>query len=360
VTKKTYRIVPTDPKTGKLITSPKSRQLIKFALIGPRGGIKRISDAPIQPFTKKDFLGLNRTIASGKNYIIYEQLTNRYARDKNGKPIPRKDKDGKILLSPVTKKPVYFLEKKFTFFNKKAEQRPVLYAGTKRQRELDIGFKKLSPRQQADQKAAVFVKPDTGIKLTYTLTGNSVRDALSNLILDIDKRKIYGTKGNKVAGLYYNIVTYITSPDGKTIRIPASGSIATMEKFRAIFPDLMLKFSPGEQPAIAKEVKTLANINREIAFVVSNSMSTMGYSFTAPHDLDTYSQEMLANQNKMRSEAMLAKELGQIKLAEKKMKSVKRIDEARRNMLKQKKGKIYLDPGQYTVKIVIDFETIPQ
>lgn len=359
-----YTIVPTDPKTGKLIRSPKTYQPVRYALQGPRGGLKKIQDAPVQQFTKKDFIGINKTIAQSGSYVIYEQLTPRHMRDASGNKVQKVDGKGNLVFRTTKagrKVPEYYQEKKITFFRKDFEQRPVLYKGAKRQREMDIGFKKLSPRQQADQQAAVFVKPDTGTRLTYTLTGESVRDALSNLVLDIDKREIYGPTGKKTAGLYYNIVTYITDPEGKTIRIPASGALATLQAFKDVFPDMMTKSYPGEQglPAFRKEVRTLANINREMAWAVSNSITKVGYRFTSLKNLKGYAAQMNRNASKLEKEGKKLIASGQQKAGEKKLKGAKNIRESRATMIKDKSGKKMLRKGQYVVKIIVDFETVP-
>lgn len=358
-----YSIVATDPKTGREVKNPKTYQNIRFALKTPAGRIAKIKDAPVQAFAKIDLLGLNKTISGSQRYIVYEQLTNRHMVDKNGEKIAKVDRKGNIIYRSTKsgkKVPVYYREKKFTFFRKTKEQRPVLYNKTKRQRELEIGFKKLSPRQQADQKIATFVKPNEGLRLSYTITGESVREAMSNLILDIDKRDVYGKDGKKIAGLYYNIVTYITDPKGDTIRIPSSGSIASMEKFKDVFPSLMFRTYPDEPaPAFSKEVRTLANINREIAWTVSSSLSRVGYVFTAPKDLNIYGDQMSANAADMRAKAHALLKSGKKNEAKKKFESEKRILEARKKMFREKKNKKFLERGKYEVKIIIDFETIP-
>ena len=362
-----YRIVPTDPRTGKLVKSPKTYQKIRYALQGPRGGIKRIKDAPIQGFTKKDYQGINRTISGTSNFIIYEQLTNRHMRkmvkgkivkvqkvDASGNPVFRTNAKGK-------KVPVYYQEKKFTFYRKEYPQRPVLYEKTKRQRELDIGFKKLSPRQQADQKLMKVVKPDTGKVIRYEVQGDTIREAMSNLMLNIDKREIYGPDGKKTAGLFYNIVTRITTPEGRVIRIPASGALATLRPFQDIFPEMMTKtYIPGTPPAFRKEVRTLANINREVALSVSHSIAKVGYRFTKVKDLRKYAGEMSSNANRLLNESKEAKATGKEKLAEKKMKSYNRVIKARDTMLKEKMDKKYLSRGKYKVEIFIEFETVPE
>lgn len=355
-----YSIIATDPVTGKVITSPATYDRVRYALLSPKGKILPIAEAPVQLFTKTDFAGMNRSLSGSRNYIVYEELTRRIQRDEHGRKVPRKDKQGNTLyrFQPSGRKvPIYYREKKFTFFRKERPQRPVLYDRSRRQRELDIGFKTLSPRQQADQKAMLMAKPDDGKTYVYHMEGVSVRDAMSNLVLNIDKQDIYGPAGRKVAGLFYSVVTYITDPEGNQTRIPTSGALSVMSKFSDIFPDLM-SIATSDGPAFMKQVRTLANLNRELSYSVSASMARVGYRFTTMRNLKTYAAQMNRNAKRLYREAKAHKAKGHEKQAEKKFKSAERVQLARARMLKEK-AKTRLASGRYKVRLHLTFRTVP-
>lgn len=348
-----YKIVPLNPKTGKVIRKPKRGQSVQYAVQGPRGGIKKLAKVPPQAFAKKDLQGINRSISGGKEFILYEQLTRRYVRDKKGRPVPTTKTD------PKTGKPIYKRQTKITFLQPSEKQRPALYSAGKRRRALGIGFQTHSKRQQADQKNMIVVTPDVTPPMEYVVRGASVRNALSDLVLALDRDKVYDSKGGKVAGLYYNIIIKLTKPDGEIIRIPASGALPVLERFKDVFPQLATRvYRETGETAFRKEVGTLTNLQQELGWAVSHSLSNVGYRFTSLKNLKKYAGQMGREVKRLAKDARQARQSGKVALAERKEESMAKVTKARNDMLNRMSGKRMIT-GEYELALQLEFETIP-
>ena len=114
-----YKIVAVNPVTKKILKRPKTGQDVRYFLQGPRGGIYPVTGAPIQSYSKTDIQGINKTISGKRNFILYEELTNKILRDKHGNKIVKRDKKGNVIVHKTRAGkivPEYYKAKKFTFY----------------------------------------------------------------------------------------------------------------------------------------------------------------------------------------------------------------------------------------------------
>lgn len=259
-----YSVVAINPKTKRPYKRlPKTYRKVKYAIQGPRGGITPIAGAPLQPFTKKDFRGLNKIIAETgkKNFVLYEEKSRTYERGPDGKPIPT----GKV---DEAGKPIYKKKIKLTYARPKRKQRPVLYDEAKRVREVDIGFKTHSPRDLADQKLLQVIEPNSPPKIVV-LKGETIKDALRGLQFNLKKSDLKKDK-------FYQMVIKIWPPgQAKPIIIPKSGAIK-VDGFAGT--DLM---RAGQGLGLYNPVDTMANIKTEIGKSIRYALKDYGYRFTS-------------------------------------------------------------------------------
>jgi len=304
-----FEVVPLKPGTRTVIKKPKTYQPVQYGIRYPSGKVYPVPKSPTQLFTKKDFNGINKALSGSREYILYEELTRRIKRDSKGNKIPQTI--GGVVqyrYTPSGKRvPKYVRDTKLTFLQPEKPQKPILYAGAKRVRALDIGYQRQSPRQQADQKAMTVVKPSISPPVTLTLTGATIKESLANLHVEIEKARLYEeVKGKKtmVAGLYYNLLIKITRPDGSVFTIPAAGAFYNRPNRRPVIPGnrtvpldkgnvkRMSKKAQKElgigELALSKQVITLANLHREMAWTIRQLIQRHGYRFTSLVKLKQY------------------------------------------------------------------------
>lgn len=340
---KEYRLVPVNPKTGKLVKRPRRGQPVKYAVLGPRGGLKPLSRAPVQRYYKTDYQGLNRMISGKKDFIVYEELTRK-----------KDPQTGKFLT-------------KLTYLKPDKKQRPSLYSGSKRRRALGIGFQKHSRAKQADQKNMIMVEPSKTPPLVLHVEGPTIRQALSDLMVLVDKKDIYDKKGRTVAGLYYNIIIRLTLPTGKVIRIPASGSLAVLRKFKAAFPEMRTQIYRAvdkagkvkREVALRKSVGTLANLHNELSHAITQSLQRVGYRFTRTKDLKKYAAQMSREIKRLDRDARKYEKAGNEDMAERKRRSIEKVSRARKRLLTDLPKKKLIERGKYSLDIQIEFERVP-
>lgn len=270
--KKQPEIVPVSVRTGKPIKRPRKGQKVKYAVRGPRGGLKILRDEP-QEFYKTDLKGLNKIIkhADKNNFIAYEQKLRFPERDKKGKIKYRTDAKGK-------KHKIY--KTKITFAKPRGKTKPLLFKSGKKLRALDLAFKKGNYKNRLMERGLTLVKPNIQI-VEQVLTGRTIKEALSNIQVDINMKEIR----KKGFGLFYNIHVQIKTPSGEIKNVPVSGKFLDREFQGA--KRIPLK---GQTEIFGRsEVKIMANLHSAMAKSIRYSLKNSGgYAFTALATLERF------------------------------------------------------------------------
>jgi len=263
-----YEVVPLSAKTGKEIKKPKTGQDVHYGLKGPKGGIKKIAATYSQKFADTDLKGLNKLVkkSGGKNFVVYEELTKEAVREK-GK-IKYKKSGGKLVYDKG--KPVPVRKTKITAPATKKKQRPVLMEKGKRVRELDLGFRKRSKREQVDAQLLTMLpipmEGDPFVSREMHLTGETIRDTIKNLHVpvSIDDMQRSGLSGLWVEG---------------DIRV---------EGVAGLF---------GEVIPFSVRVEVLANFTKEVSAGLRRALANVGYRFTSLVDLQAATERVGDEEN---------------------------------------------------------------
>ncbi len=264
-----YRIVPINPKSGRVIKRPRKDQPVIFSLLGPRGGIKKLSKHS-QPYLKKDLKGLLQQVekTKGGNFVAYEQLTKKKFTQSDYKQRQARKKD------------IGLYKTKLTGPQPANSQRPMFYVKGTPRRALDLGFKRGNKIKSSERKPQIVAKAGTPEREAKTrsfyLYGSTIKEALGRLQLDTMLRAIKG----KI--LYYTMKLRVYEPKRgggwkKPVDIPASGSIIPG---RDPFVGHMV-IDGKLEPAKREQIPIIANMKTQIAKTIRYSLKDSGYKFTS-------------------------------------------------------------------------------
>lgn len=237
--KLTPTAVALSPKTGKPIKRPRPGALVHYAYVGPRGGIKRLTKYA-QSYSQNDLKSIQRLAAKteGGTFALYEQLTTRNKRDKNGKVLHRM-RDGKLVLDSRGR-PIPLKETKLTAIPRAGKQRPVMFRLGRRVQHVvqDHAFRALTPREKVDLKLARMVKltkADGVFTKEMHVTGKTIFDTVKNLRPDVTAPEL---KKRGLVGLMVEGRVRIKSTKGETLAaIPFSVRVNALWNF----PQLIAK-----------------------------------------------------------------------------------------------------------------------
>jgi hypothetical protein len=341
-----YKLVILNPKTLRPYKRmPPTYRPVMYGIQGPRGAVKPLSGAVPQPFTKKDYRGLQADYFGKKEFILYEELTRRVLRDSDGRKIPKRDAEGKIVYhrSPSGKAvPTWQRAKKITFGQKLHAQKPVLYSGNKRVRDLDIGYKPHKPRDMADNALLMLPDPEKAEAISFNLSGDTIREALKNLNVNLVKEKIYA-QGRKEADLSYSMIIRIYDRGKLIITIPAyAGQI--ISGFSSIQDKL------NSNIAATNRIKMLANLQREMAASIRQALTDNDYRFSSMVSLRGFAKE--CNRT-----ARAYERLDDQTNADRQYNAADRIIIPQQ--FRPASTLKYLDRRRYTVNITVRFEILP-
>ena len=258
-----YSVVPISVKTGKVVKSPRKGQKIKYAVRGPRGGLKVLRAEP-QEFYKTDLKGLNKIVSETGtgNFVVYEQKLRYPEKDKKGKPLYRVDAAG-------NKKKIY--QTKITFAKPKSKTKPLLFKGGKKLRALDLAFKEGNYESKKRLRELTIIKPNTKIR-KQILKGATIKQALSNIQLDIDMKKVR----KQGFGVYYNIFVRIEAPGGEVIKVPVSAEFIDNEYSGVNYIPV-----DGEPERFGRsKIKILANLQSRMAQSIRYALKNTGQGYT--------------------------------------------------------------------------------
>ncbi len=321
-----YSVVPIDPVTKKELKQVYARQPVKYALKGPRGGLKPFQNIDTQLFNKKDLLSFNREVnKNGKNFTLFEQYTKQVRRDKNGNKLYLKNvwddetrkkslvetpdhyfkKGGKTYLrtwnqrkkqfelKPARKdapknKPLYTIKLAAPTSTKK--QRPVLYVNGKYARKESFFFEERKKRDIKALKLTTIVQP--GTRFEQTLKGETIKAAISNIKLPITENDL--REGRTI---FWNAALKVFTPSGETIKIPRvgteklyPGASATIEGADSA-PSL--EYLRAEKLAVMGDnIPTLAKMHQSIGRTLKLALLDNGYTFTSLLKLEELANEV--------------------------------------------------------------------
>lgn len=259
-----YSVVPTNPKTGKVIKRPRKGQSVIFSLLRPRGGLKPLQKFS-QPFLKTDIQLINEQVKNtkGMNFVLYQQLTN------------RKDKKTGLRIS------------KLTGANPRRKQRPLLYVNGIRKRYLDFAFKTGHYKSKFEQGPLYIAKPNKLEPLEIKLEGKTIKETLQGLHVNM-KFKDFIVDGFQRA-LYYTARLRIISPQGEVIEVPVNGSD---------IPDGfagkgIINIAGKRKPAMSNPIDRVANMTTKIAYSLRRSIKDQGLRFTSLTQLQVIENKTL-------------------------------------------------------------------
>jgi hypothetical protein len=261
-------VVPLNAKTGKEIKKPKTGQEVYYGLKGPKGGLKKIAAAYSQKFAKADLKGLNSIVkkSGAKNFVVYEELTKEAVREKG--EIKYKKVRGQLVYDKG--KPIPIKRTKITAAAAKRKQRPVLMEKGKRVREIDLGFRKRTKREQVDADLLTMLPPTQEggptVSREIRLTGDTIRDTIKNIHVPIsiaDMRQ-QGLSGLDVEG---------------TVRVEGVVGLH------------------GENITFYVRVEILANFAKEVSSAIRRALADVGYRFTSLVSLQEAEERVGAEEN---------------------------------------------------------------
>ncbi len=244
-----YTVVPLNPKTLKEMRAPVGKQVF-YGFKDKKGRVRPLSTKHAQKFAKKDLAGLQQILKQAKtptNLIYYEELSREAMRDKKG-AIQYRKKDGRFLRDKNGKK-IPLRKTKITYAQTKKKQAPILRAGGRNLRALDLGYQKRKVHERPTAEHLVY--PATKKKpwsQEIVLLGETLKDALRNVQIPMTLKTFHKE-----------------APDG--LRVQGR-----------------LKVSDTGEPLIAifhTVVETLANFGREVARTIRFKLADQGYRFTS-------------------------------------------------------------------------------
>lgn len=332
-----YSVVAVSAKTGKEIKRPRKGQKVMYAVKGPKGGLNVIRKEP-QKFFKTDFAGLNKSVAgtTKKNFVVYEQKLRTLKRDAKGKPQYRVDKKG-------VKHKMY--ETKITFAKPKSRQKPLLYAGGKMLRALDLGYKKGNYQKAKYLRELTLIKPNTVVH-EQVLKGRTLKEAISNIQIDVNMASVK----KHGFGLYYNVFMVIHTPSGEDIKVPVQGSFRDNE-----FQGVNYINVKGERERFGRsELRILANLHSQMSKSMRYALKNAGdgYTFTSLAMLDQIKDRQMRQIEK-------AEKAGNTELADKLTSSLGGLYFGygeRTNYFVNDKTKLTLLRNGYSVTLYVKFE----
>lgn len=280
-----YKVVPVNPRTGKVIKKPRKGQQVIFNLQGPRGGLKKLSKHS-QPYLKKDQQGLSAQAENtkGGNFVAYEQLTK------------SKFTKADVKARQALRKEIGIYKTKITGPQPANKQRPMFYVRGKQRRALDLGFKKGNKISKFERRPQIVVSAGNSERIAKTksffLYGATIKEALGRLQLDTMLKQIKGKL------LYYTMKLRIYEPKKgggwhRPIDIPASGSIIPGQNKYSGNMVIDGKF----HEAFRDEIPVLANMKTQIAKTIRYALKDSGYKFTSLRTL-----QKISNSNEHRIE----------------------------------------------------------
>jgi len=278
-----YGVVPLNPKTGKVIRTPRREQAVIFAVRGPRGGITKLSKEP-QRFYKTDLAGLEKAVKNtkGRNFVVHEEKTNRIKRDEYGHKIFKAVTDKET--GELVDRPVY--EKKITMAQSKKKQRPVLFVKGKRVRELDIGFKKGNYKEARRMRELTIARTDVAKPVEITLQGPTIKAAMQKLQLDKRLSDLADKKTGRRFGVYYSIIMKIVSPSGDETIVPVNGSESDLPTYMKV-PEVKERLETPRH-----KLSVLANMHSKISTRVRQALADRGLKFTRDVKLKSLGKSM--------------------------------------------------------------------
>lgn len=296
-------VVPINPKTGKIIKRPKKGQNVLFAVMGPRGGLKKVLSKNPQQYFKTDQNKLTEIVQNSKggNFKIFEQVTNRNLKIK-GKV--QYGTDGK------PKKEI-----KLTGADPRRRQRGLLYVKSTRRRELEFAYQTGHYKDIRATRKMILKKPDDNTALKLTLTGPTIKNALAQISLDMSFNQF--VKKGMQRGLYYNVIIKITEPGGNIIWIPANSAwnpaLDPVDGFsnrltsNIKIPDAK-KGEPKFRHSMKQEVTKLANLYSNMSRSIRLAMKDKGYTFTTMLKLKQISDRENKRIKKLESDPKISKQ----------------------------------------------------
>lgn len=274
-----YAIVPISVRTGRISTRPRRGSQVLVGVRGPKGGVKLLSKQA-QNYYKSDFIGLNRAIEKTtlRNFVVYEQRTNKNLKDKKGKNV--------LLKSGKTKKQV-----KITFAKPQSRQKPRLYLNGNYVRDLDFGYKTGNYKRFFERRKFEVTKINQTKPVVMSLKGPTIKSALRYLQIAVKTADIF--KQALKRGLYYNVFIKIKEPGKPVVNIPAFGSygpeqdIYSYDGFKDVEKFVSYMLIDGKRrPVLTQQLQTLANMYSKIAYSIRRALKDVGYRFTTLATLD--------------------------------------------------------------------------
>lgn len=337
-----YTVIPLSAKTGKPVRKPKKGQKVIYGVRGPRGGITVIRKEP-QKFYKTDLEGLNKVVSSTKkkNFIVYEQKTRQPKRDKEGKIMYRTDAEG------VEHK---LYETKITFARPTRKQKPLLYGGGKKLRDLDLGFKTGNYESVKKMRSLTLIKPNAPV-YEQILKGRTLKQAVSNIQINVNMAKVR----KEGFAIYYNVFMKIFTPTGELIKVPpVAGSFRDSDTGDSFFDGsnfIPLKKGGNTEMFGRNEIPLLANLHSKMSRSLRYALKNIGYTFSSLAVLD-----QIARRNDVLGRKL--EKRGDEKGADKAFGSSRGLffGHNRKKYFVDKKTKLTLIKGKYKVILYVKFE----
>ncbi len=252
-----------DAKSGKQKNKPKKGDEVFYGLRSSRGKITRLDSKFSQPYAKTDFDGIKRTFKAGSpdSFQVFQQKTRQVLKDKSGKPIYGKSKDGT---------PFKQYRYKLTGKRRKAKQK-TLIMGVKGYKQASVGYTTKTARESTKKIVMLPVGSSKRSKPIY-LTGETIKDTIKNLKPNITVKQMVKKK------LYHLSVhgdISITRPKNPY----RAGSGAWKE--RDVWANRIWGKSTAIKIPFAKVIDRLANFSDSLSTAIRQALSYQGLRVTS-------------------------------------------------------------------------------